>query len=287
MGSANGRVGVVTRSVLFVHAHPDDESLGTGATMAKYAAEGARVTLVTCTLGEEGEIAIPELAHLASDREDRLGEHRLGELAEAAKLLGVSDRYQLGGVGRWRDSGMMGARTNNRPDCFWRADLDAAARALTAVIGEVRPQVLVTYDENGVYGHPDHIQAYRVAARAFELVRGTRDEIQKFYLATIPRSMIAALTGALRGVDDGLEMRPEVATFGVPDERMTTLIDGRDFLQDKLDALRAHASQVAIHAPWFTLPAEVAKQVLGIEQYVLRDAAPGLRETDLLADLPR
>src|SRR6266478_3364729 len=101
------------RRVLLVHAHPDDESIGTGATMAKYAAEGAHVTLVTCTLGEEGEILVPELAHLASDKEDGLGEYRIGELADAMKALGVSDHRFLGGAGRWRDSGMMGVPSND------------------------------------------------------------------------------------------------------------------------------------------------------------------------------
>src|SRR5512146_3116575 len=112
-----------TRSILFVHAHPDDETIGNGATMAKYAAEGALVTLVTCTLGEEGEILVPELAHLAADQEDGLGRHRIGELATAMEALGVTDHRFLGGPGRYRDSGMMGTPSNERPECFWQADL--------------------------------------------------------------------------------------------------------------------------------------------------------------------
>src|SRR4051812_26645202 len=129
---------------MFVHAHPDDESIGTGATMAKYAAEGAHVTLVTCTLGEEGEVIPSNLARLAADRDDTLGRHRVGELAAACRALGVEDHRFLGAPGRWRDSGMMGAATNDRPNAFWRADLDDAAGALVRVIREVRPQVLVT-----------------------------------------------------------------------------------------------------------------------------------------------
>ncbi|MGE5763319.1 MAG: N-acetyl-1-D-myo-inositol-2-amino-2-deoxy-alpha-D-glucopyranoside deacetylase, partial [Mycobacterium leprae] len=156
------------RRLLLVHAHPDDETIGTGATMARYAAEGVGVTLVTCTLGEEGEILEPGLEHLAADREDRLGEHRIGELAEAMRCLGVRDHRFLGGPGRWRDSGMMGLPTNDRPSCLWQADLDEATAALVSIVREVRPQVVVTYDENGGYGHPDHIQAHRVAVRAVD-----------------------------------------------------------------------------------------------------------------------
>ncbi len=161
------------RRLLLVHAHPDDESIYTGATMARYAAEGVQVTLVTCTLGELGEIIPPSLAHLAAEKEDRLGQYRIGELAAACAALGVTDHRFLGGPGRWRDSGMMGTEGNDDPRCFWRADVDQAARALLDVIGEVRPQVVVTYDADGAYGHPDHIQAHRVAWRACELAGPT------------------------------------------------------------------------------------------------------------------
>src|SRR3954466_8800651 len=106
------------RRLLLVHAHPDDESINNGATMAKYAAEGAHVTLVTCTLGEEGEILSPPLEHLAADKEDGLGEHRVGELVEGVKALSVTDHRFLSGPGRWRDSGMMGIPFNDNPACF-------------------------------------------------------------------------------------------------------------------------------------------------------------------------
>src|SRR5919199_2444151 len=142
------------RRIVLVHAHPDDETIGTGATMARYASEGVLVTLVTCTLGEEGEVLVPELEHLAADREDGLGRHRIGELATAMEALGVEDHRFLGGPGRWRDSGMMGTPANERPDAFWQADLDEAVRELVAVVREVRPQVVVTYDENGGGGGP-------------------------------------------------------------------------------------------------------------------------------------
>src|ERR1700690_338965 len=157
------------RRLLLVHAHPDDESIGNGATMARYAAEGAQVTLVTCTLGELGEIIPADLAHLAADREDRLGEYRIGELAAACAALGVTDHTFLGGAGRWRDSGMMGTPGSAAPGCFWQADAEVAAAVLAAVIRDVRPQVMVSYDANGGYGHPDHIQAHRVTSRAFRL----------------------------------------------------------------------------------------------------------------------
>src|SRR5690606_13518533 len=184
---------MIDRRLLLVHAHPDDETIGTGATMARYVAEGAHVTLVTCTLGEEGEVIPEELAHLAATEDDVLGDHRIGELAAACAALGVEDHRFLGGPGRWRDSGMMGVASNDRPGAFWRADVDEAAGELVKVIREVRPQVLVTYDENGHYGHPDHIQAHRVSRRAFELAadpgfgEGEPWRIAKFYHTATPR----------------------------------------------------------------------------------------------------
>src|SRR3954454_7487241 len=140
------------RRILFVHAHPDDETINNGATMAKYVAEGAQVTLVTCTLGEEGEVLVPELAPLAADRDDALGQQRIGELATAMEALGVTDHRFLGGPGRFRDSGMMGLPTNDRADCFWQVDLETAVGELVRVVRDVRPQVVVTYNEVGGYG---------------------------------------------------------------------------------------------------------------------------------------
>ncbi|MBB4700920.1 N-acetyl-1-D-myo-inositol-2-amino-2-deoxy-alpha-D-glucopyranoside deacetylase [Sphaerisporangium siamense] len=264
------------RRLLFVHAHPDDESSGTGATMAKYAAEGAQVTLVTCTLGEEGEIVVPDLAHLAADREDRLGEHRIGELEAACKALGVVDHRFLGGPGRWRDSGMMDTPSNENPRCFWRADLDEAAGELVKVIREVRPQVLVTYDENGFYGHPDHIQAYRVAWRAFELAadasfgEGEPWKIAKFYFTTMPKSALRHLGDVMR--EAGIEGFPgdvEDLPFGAPDKAVTTEIDARPHAPAKLDALRAHRSQVDLADPWFKVAERRGEEAMGVEYYIL------------------
>ena len=141
--------------------------------MAKYVAEGRGVTLVTCTAGEMGEILVPELEHLAADQDDGLGEHRRGELADAMAALGVTDHRFLGGFGTYRDSGMKWhedghavAADDVHENAFWHADLTEAADHLVEVIREVRPQVLVTYDQFGGYGHPDHIQAHRVAMYA-------------------------------------------------------------------------------------------------------------------------
>jgi N-acetyl-1-D-myo-inositol-2-amino-2-deoxy-alpha-D-glucopyranoside deacetylase len=135
---------------LLVHAHPDDETINNGATMAMYAALGAQITLVTCTRGEEGEVLIPELAHLAAHETDQLGQHREVELAAAMKALGVSDHRFLGaGKVDFRDSGMMGTEPNNRSDCFWQADLEMSAKLLVEIIEEVKPHILITYDEIG------------------------------------------------------------------------------------------------------------------------------------------
>src|SRR5215207_2757322 len=131
----------MARSILFVHAHPDDESIGTGATMAHYAEAGAQVTLVTCTLGEEGEIHVPALAQLEARQADQLGGYRIVELERACAALGVTDHRFLGGAGRYRDSGMMGLDTNRHPRAFWQADLEEAARFCLEIMREIRPQV--------------------------------------------------------------------------------------------------------------------------------------------------
>ncbi len=265
---------------MLVHAHPDDESIGTGATMAKYAAEGAHVTLVTCTLGEEGEIIPPELRHLAADREDRLGAHRIGELAAACAALGVTDRRFLGGAGRWRDSGMMGVASNDHPRAFWRADVEEAAGELVRVIREVRPQVLVTYDENGFYGHPDHIQAHRVAWRAFALAadpgfgEGEPWRIAKFYQTAVPKSVMARSDENLRLAGSPFEVG-DPPDFGCADDDVTTEIDARPYLPAKIAALRAHATQVSVREPWFALSNGIGLEARGVEHYILKAGVAG------------
>jgi len=286
------------RRLLLVHAHPDDESIGTGATMAKYAAEGAGVTLVTCTLGELGEIIPPELAHLAADADGGLGQYRIGELDAACDALGVTDHRFLGGPGKWRDSGMMGTPSNDWEGSFWRADVDEAARDLLAIIEEVRPQVMVSYDDNGFYGHPDHIQAHRVAWRAFEMAGGL---VEKFYATAIPRSVLAeamaliqqggAGSGELGGADFSRVESVDELPFGTDDEKVTTQIEAEDYLDAKLAAMRAHATQIAVDSPFFALSDMVGRRAMGTEYYVLL-AGPGPaagpaegREVDLFAGL--
>jgi len=283
--------------LLLVHAHPDDESIGTGATMAKYAAEGAGVTLVTCTLGELGEVIPPDLAHLAADDGGGLGEYRIGELAKACAALGVTDHRFLGGPGRWRDSGMMGLPSNDDPGCFWQADLNEAAGDLLSVIREVRPQVLVSYDDNGFYGHPDHIQAHRVARRAFELADGM---VTKFYATALPRSVLAAGIEAMRGREEsgspaggGTDFAQVESVddlpFGVPDENVTTEIDATAYLDQKIAAMRAHATQIAVDSQFFAFSDNVGQRAFGREYYTLlagprgRGSGPHSRESDLFA----
>jgi N-acetyl-1-D-myo-inositol-2-amino-2-deoxy-alpha-D-glucopyranoside deacetylase len=266
------------RRILFVHAHPDDECIGTGGTMARYAADGAHVTLVTCTLGEEGEVVVPELAHLASDRDDALGRHRHTELATAMSRLGVSDWRLLGGPGRFRDSGMVGTAPNERPDSFWRTDLLVAASELVAVIREVRPQVVVTYDENGGYGHPDHIQAHRVTHYAIDLARvaGFRPDlgeawtVAKVYWTAMPRSVVRAgiVAMAEAGLEDGFAaLDPDDLPFACDDDLVTTAVDVSGFLTTKLDALREHRTQVTVDGGFFALADSVGVEAFGTEYY--------------------
>ncbi|GAA1024614.1 1D-myo-inositol 2-acetamido-2-deoxy-alpha-D-glucopyranoside deacetylase [Acrocarpospora pleiomorpha] len=266
---------MIDRRLLLVHAHPDDETIGTGATMARYAAEGAQVTLVTCTLGEEGEIIPPELAHLAADREDALGGHRIGELDAARAALGVTDHRFLGGAGRWRDSGMMGVASNRDPRCFWRADLDEAAAALVEVIKEVRPQVIVTYDRIGLYGHPDHIKANRVAWRAFQMVQDTPLEVAKFYHTAMVKSVLKRAAEAMHEADVPFSAPEADLPFGADDGEITTEIDARPYLEAKLAALRAHATQVSVRAPWYALSNTVGQRAFGVEHYVLWSGVRG------------
>ena len=285
------------RRLLLVHAHPDDESIATGATMAKYAAEGAAVTLVTCTLGELGEVIPPDLAYLAADKDGGLGEYRIGELAAACAALGVTDHRFLGGPGRWRDSGMMGEPTNDDPRCFWRADVEEAAAALLDVVRDVRPQVIVSYDANGFYGHPDHIQAHRVAMRAFEKAGGL---VRKMYANTVPKSVLVGMVERMRGGDPA--ERPAAGTgftpvqsagelpFGVPDEVVTTEVDATAYLDNKLNAMRAHATQITVDSPFYALSNNLGVRAFGVEYYILLagqrgPAGSGGREEDLFAGI--
>ena len=284
----------MTKSLLLVHAHPDDETINNGATMAKYVAEGARITLVTCTRGEEGEVLVPELAHLASSHDDALGPHREKELAEAMKIIGVSDHRFLGAPHRiWRDSGMMGTEPNSRSDVFWSANIDDAAQELVKIILEMRPDVLITYDTNGGYGHPDHIQAHRVAMRAAELARSAGWSIPKIYWNTIPRSVIEEGIAEMKKIGSdfmGVE-KAEDFPFAQPDELVTTVIDGGSFVEKKMAAMKAHSTQISVDGPFFALSNNLGLQVFGNEYYTLVHGEKSGpfdeqgRETDIFAGL--
>ncbi|KIE22988.1 1D-myo-inositol 2-acetamido-2-deoxy-alpha-D-glucopyranoside deacetylase [Streptomyces sp. MUSC 125] len=270
--------------MLLVHAHPDDESINNGATMARYAAEGAHVTLVTCTLGERGEVIPPELRHLTGPA---LGAHRRGELAAAVRELGVGDARLLGGAGRYGDSGMMGIPDNGDPGCFWQADVDEAASHLVEVILEVRPQVLVTYDDNGGYGHPDHIQAHRVAMRAIDLAAERGHRIEKVYWNRVPRAVAVAAFARLKDELPALPFGESAAVDEVPgvvdDQRITTVIDGTAYAAAKAAAMRAHATQVAVAEPYFALSNDRAQPLFTTEYYELVRGEVQVGESDLFA----
>ncbi|MFI6276029.1 N-acetyl-1-D-myo-inositol-2-amino-2-deoxy-alpha-D-glucopyranoside deacetylase [Streptomyces sp. NPDC050988] len=283
-----------SRRLLLVHAHPDDEAITNGATMARYAAEGVHVTLVTCTLGQRGEVIPPGLAHLSGEA---LGDHRRAELAAAMRELGVSDLRSLGGPGRYHDSGMMGLPDNEDPHCFWQADVDEAAADLVDVIREVRPQVLVTYDPDGGYGHPDHIQTHRVAMRAADLAAepgfgpelGEPWTIAKIYWNRVPRPVAEEGFARLKDVLDELPFPASAAVDDVPgvadDSLITAEIDGTPFAAAKAAAMRAHATQIEVVEPWFALSNQLAQPLFVVEYYELaRGEREGpARETDLFA----
>jgi N-acetyl-1-D-myo-inositol-2-amino-2-deoxy-alpha-D-glucopyranoside deacetylase len=297
------------RRLLLVHAHPDDETINNGATMARYVDEGAQVTLVTCTLGEEGEVLVPELAHLASDRTDQLGRHRIGELAAAMKELGVTDHRFLGGEGRYRDTGMVWDDEGNaaappepRPDTFWRTDLLVPTDDLVAVIREVRPQVLVTYDEWGGYGHPDHVQAHRVSTYAAQLAAvpsyrpelGEAWEIAKIYWNAMPESWLREGLRRLRAAGDtttfeGLDPDGELGRWVTPDRFIDCVVDGGEVVERKVTALKAHATQIIVDRGFFALSNNAGNQVWATEAYRLAKGvrAPGEDgvEHDLFAGL--
>lgn len=280
------------KRLLLVHAHPDDETINNGVTMAKYAAADAHVTLVTCTRGEEGEVLVSELANLASDKDDKLGEHREIELKDAMGQLGIKDFRFLGSPDKkWRDSGMMGTPQNDRDDVFWQADLDEAANELVKIILEIKPQVLITYDEFGGYGHPDHIKAHRVAMRAAELAANKGWQVSKIYWNTMPRSVIQTGIEKMKEVGSdffGAESADDLP-FAKPDELVTTVVNAPEFVEQKLAAMKAHATQISVDGPFFALSNNLGLSVWGDEYYTLvkgEKAAPfdsNGRELDIFA----
>jgi N-acetyl-1-D-myo-inositol-2-amino-2-deoxy-alpha-D-glucopyranoside deacetylase len=296
--------------LLLVHAHPDDESIGQGATMAKYVAEGRGVTLVTCTAGEMGEILVPELEHLAADQTDGLGLHRKDELEAAMKELGVTDHRFLGGFGTYRDSGMKWhedghavAADDVHANAFWNADLTEAADHLVSVIREVRPQVLVTYDQFGGYGHPDHIQAHRVATYASSLAAvpsyrtdlGEAWDIAKIYWGAMSESRMRASLRALRDAGDtttfeGMDPDGPLPHFITPDEHLAAKVDGAAYIEQKMSALAAHATQITTDGPFFALSNNQGDSVWGTEFFRIAKGERGELddeglETDLFAGI--
>ena len=296
--------------ILLVHAHPDDESIGQGATMAKYVAEGRHVTLVTCTAGEMGEVLVPELEHLAYERDGGLGEHRRGELADAMAALGVTDHRFLGGFGKYHDSGMAWHPEGHAvigedvpANAFWTADLTEAATDLVAILREVRPQVVVTYDEFGGYGHPDHIQAHRVATYGVALAAvssyrpdlGEAWDVPKVYWGAMSESSMREGLRRLREAGDttsfeGMDPDGPLPHFVTPDSALAAVVDASDHIEAKMAALRAHATQITTDGPFFALSNNVGATAFGREYYRLAkgvrgELGPEGLETDLFAGL--
>ena len=276
---------MASRRLLLVHAHPDDETITTGATMAFYAAHDVDVTLLTCTLGEEGEILVPELARLRANCTDQLGGYRIGELAAAMRELGVTDHRFLGGAGHFRDSGMLGSPANNHPRALWRADLERAvfAEAVAAaaeVIADVRPQVVVTYDPRGGYGHPDHVLAHRVTTAAVSAV-AERWAVDKLYWTVLPESEIAAGNAAARAAGTAFELRKPGRTPGVvPDRAVTAVVDASEYVAAKRAALQAHATQVSVDGEVYALSNGIGRRISGVEHYRLAAGTAGERGAD-------
>jgi N-acetyl-1-D-myo-inositol-2-amino-2-deoxy-alpha-D-glucopyranoside deacetylase len=264
------------RRLLLVHAHPDDETLATGGTIARYAADpGTEVTVVTCTLGEQGEVIPPELALLGPDDADQLGGYRIGELARACAALGVTDHRFLGSPGRWRDSGMALAGHGVRaalpdvlhPRAFAAPEaFDAEVDALAAVLAEVAPQVVVTYGPDGGYGHPDHVRCHDITVAALERVPA------RLCCAVTARSDLdagLAELAAAPGLPFRLPAPDELPS--VPDDAVTVRVDVSGTRPARVAAMRAHATQVALWEDGGVLALAmsngVAQPLLPVESY--------------------
>jgi len=303
------------RGVLFVHAHPDDESMSTGGTMARLVAEGVRVDLVTCTDGAEGEIHDPTLD--PEEARPRLAEIRAAELACSVDALGGGKihHHLLG----YRDSGMMGTDANEHPESFWKADIDQATSRLVEIVQQARPAAIVSYDENGNYGHPDHINAARIARDAYRASAGTDWQVSRFYEVAWLRDRWFALLSEMkeRGIelpwdfDESVpdtradELNPSNAAaakqvgealeseesdsfeFGRPDEEVTTRVDVAGYLDAKRRSMDCHKTQRQDLGWMLDLPEDLADRAIDLESFVLRwrdqDAVPtSFRETWLL-----
>ena len=244
------------------HAHPDDEATATAGVMAKAAAEGHRVVLVTATRGEHGEVADDFLKP-----GEELWERRVQELQESAAVLGVARLELLG----YRDSGMAGSPENDDPEAFWQADVDEAAERLARILREEDADVLTVYDDHGNYGHPDHIQVHRVGVRAAELAG-----VPEVYEATMNRDHVKRLIAMSRelGVEPPGEDSPDLDfdAFGTPEEEITTCVDVTAYVEQKRGALRAHASQVHDTQFFLGMPEDAFAVAFGQEWFIHRGA---------------
>ena len=293
--------GAAAARLLFVHAHPDDETLTTGATIAHYVARGAQVRVLTCTLGEEGEVIGERWASLAVDAADQLGGYRVGELTAALNALGLDEPDYLGGAGRWRDSGMVGTPARHHQK-FVDADPTEAVGALVAAIRDLRPHVVVTYDRRGGYGHPDHIRCHEVtmaAVRAAGTAAGGPDcpgvpwTVPKVYWTVTSKTAIAeGLAGLGDAPAEWIRVTADEVPFGYPDDEIDAVIDAPEQLSAKVAAMRAHTTQISV-APSgrsFALSNNIALPIGAVEHYILAAGSAGQRdhrgwETDLLAGL--
>jgi N-acetyl-1-D-myo-inositol-2-amino-2-deoxy-alpha-D-glucopyranoside deacetylase len=265
-------------TLLLVHAHPDDEAISTGGVMMKAKAHGHRVVLVTATRGEVGEIY--NMDETAS--RPRLGEIRTVELKAAGEILGV-DRIEFLG---YRDSGMVDTEDNKDPRSFHQARLDEAASKLAVVIREERPDVVVTYDEDGVYGHPDHIKAHHVTNAALDLMEREGWTVKKLYYTAIPRSMMEEF--AKQVPEEAREaMGGNMRIAGTRDELITTRVDVHDYVDRKRQAFAAHVSQNDPNSWFTTMASQIYELAFGTEYYQLVRGKPGseLPEPDLFAGI--
>jgi len=270
-------------TLMLVHAHPDDEASSTGGVLARYAAEGVRTVLVTCTDGRWGDG--PDGAKPGEPGHDpsAVVGTRMAELAESRAILGVAEFEFLG----YADSGMSGWATNTASGAFWATPVDEAAERVAALIRRHRPEVVITYDENGFYGHPDHVQAHRVTMAAVDRLRPD-DAPAKVYWTTIPHTTMREFAARMRENGADWDLNPEdPPRIGLPDERVTTWIDTREFAELKYRALAAHASQPD-NRFFLTLGLARFTELLGVETFLrVRDGTgqPSARETDLFAGL--
>jgi LmbE family N-acetylglucosaminyl deacetylase len=273
-------------TLLAVHAHPDDESIGTGGILAKYAAQGIHTVVVYGTRGEAGDILNPD--YVPPHPGMGIEEIRKLELEKALKTLRVGSVYFLG----YRDSGMAGTPENRHPNAFTRADPEEATRKLVKIYRRTRPQVIVTYNERGTYGHPDHIMANRVARRAFEAAGDPAFlddsglpswQPAKLYYLAISRTRIRLMVQLAKERGEQLEIDPEV--LGTPDEQITTRIDVKAFLDRKFKAMFCHQSQFGPKSFFRWLPEEWKEEAFGYELFECIKGCTSENETDLFEGL--